>query len=361
MQEWQSEHMRKADKVMLGVLYGLFLVSLMWAPVHGTWGLALMVGGGTALALTGLFALMPGERITRMAMAAGFMVMVALHIQQSHGMVEMHFGVFVALALLFYYHDWLVILAGAAVIAVHHLLFYYLQVTTTSVYLYETDTYNYGFFLVVIHALFVVVEAGLLMLMALDLSAKEAQNSAVAQLVEKMTAGGDGIDLTHRADDVGSGPALALQQLTDHVATLIGQVRSTATDVSDHTQQLDHSTGELASALSHQNISTESMASAIVELTTAIDNVARRSEAAAQMATTADERSSRGSEASELIRSNITQLSNQMKQATELVSELATKSENIGSVLDVIRGVAEQTNLLALNAAIEAARAGEQG
>ena len=52
------------------------------------------------------------------------------------------------------------------------------------------------------------------------------------------------------------------------------------------------------------------------------------------------------------------------KEVTEMATDLAllqTECSNIGSVLDVIRGIADQTNLLALNAAIEAARAGEQG
>ncbi|WP_438943563.1 methyl-accepting chemotaxis protein [Pseudomonas zhanjiangensis] len=50
-----------------------------------------------------------------------------------------------------------------------------------------------------------------------------------------------------------------------------------------------------------------------------------------------------------------------LRQADGVVRTLADSSQQVGSVLAVIRGIAEQTNLLALNAAIEAARAGEQG
>jgi methyl-accepting chemotaxis protein len=45
----------------------------------------------------------------------------------------------------------------------------------------------------------------------------------------------------------------------------------------------------------------------------------------------------------------------------EAIRELASKSEQIGAIVQTITGIAEQTNLLALNAAIEAARAGDQG
>jgi methyl-accepting chemotaxis protein len=48
-------------------------------------------------------------------------------------------------------------------------------------------------------------------------------------------------------------------------------------------------------------------------------------------------------------------------QASQAIGELASKSEQIGAIVQTITGIAEQTNLLALNAAIEAARAGESG
>lgn len=55
------------------------------------------------------------------------------------------------------------------------------------------------------------------------------------------------------------------------------------------------------------------------------------------------------------------ELSKSMDTASESISKVSARSDDINSILDVIRAIAEQTNLLALNAAIEAARAGEQG
>ena len=60
-------------------------------------------------------------------------------------------------------------------------------------------------------------------------------------------------------------------------------------------------------------------------------------------------------------KSSIEDLADSFSKMEVNVNELKSCSDNIGSILDVIRGIAEQTNLLALNAAIEAARAGEQG
>ncbi|MGX9460046.1 methyl-accepting chemotaxis protein [Shewanella sp. A14] len=58
---------------------------------------------------------------------------------------------------------------------------------------------------------------------------------------------------------------------------------------------------------------------------------------------------------------SIDHLAKGVEQAASALYKLESDTNNIGTILDVIRGISDQTNLLALNAAIEAARAGEQG
>ena len=68
-----------------------------------------------------------------------------------------------------------------------------------------------------------------------------------------------------------------------------------------------------------------------------------------------------GQQAVEELARQIEQLTSQISHSAQQINDLATNSQSIGKVVDMITGITEQTNLLALNAAIEAARAGEHG
>lgn len=59
--------------------------------------------------------------------------------------------------------------------------------------------------------------------------------------------------------------------------------------------------------------------------------------------------------------SNMQSLARKIDEVAQVIRKLEEDSQQVSTVVDVIRSIAEQTNLLALNAAIEAARAGEQG
>jgi methyl-accepting chemotaxis protein len=90
-------------------------------------------------------------------------------------------------------------------------------------------------------------------------------------------------------------------------------------------------------------------------------NISNNAQQTSDAATDAEQHARQGQTLSATAVADMQQLSAQMLQSVQIVAGLAKESENIGTVVDVIKGIAEQTNLLALNAAIEAARAGEQG
>lgn len=353
-----AHHYERANQLMLWILYGLMVYSLGLATLYDTWGQSLIIGGSTCAAMTALVKLMPEAALTRCAIGASFMVMAALHINQAHGMIEIHFGIFVFLALLLYYRDWMPIAVGAGTIAVHHLVFFMWQSGNGAVWV--IDDASRGWSIIMLHAGYVVVESGVLIWMARDL-AQQALDSLDLQSTAEHLTENEQVDLSVRCEQTDGQLGRNFNNLLDTLENLVSQASSTSSSLKTTCGDLSHATSSMDSRIQQQQSETELIASAVVEMSAAIQEVASHASGAAEAATQADENAKQGRDFSVETRKEVRQLADQMSEAAGAISQQATETTNIGSVLDVIRGIAEQTNLLALNAAIEAARAGEQG
>ena len=155
-----------ADRLFLAVSAGLVLASLGLAMHSGQWTPWLAVSLPTLLVVALQVYGLPGTRLSRCTIALAWMVLSATLIHQTHGQLETHFTVIVLIALLLYYRDWLPIVVAAAAIAVHHVLFYALQVRGLP---YPVFASGSGLGVLALHALYVVVEAGLLSVMAVQM------------------------------------------------------------------------------------------------------------------------------------------------------------------------------------------------
>jgi methyl-accepting chemotaxis protein len=110
-----------------------------------------------------------------------------------------------------------------------------------------------------------------------------------------------------------------------------------------------------------QKSATESVAAAINQLDASANEVQNNTQNAADKSVSANEKASQGLALVEQAKVGINQLRDEVIENTTMITQLNEKTNEVGTVLEVITSIAEQTNLLALNAAIEAARAGEQG
>ncbi|PRB81294.1 chemotaxis protein [Pseudomonas sp. MYb185] len=183
--------------------------------------------------------------------------------------------------------------------------------------------------------------------------------------------------LTDGAENSITDPLLA-QMYTDHRGPLgqlemalhsqQAQLRTCITRVADSTEQLRqqalHSSDlsrQSSEQLERQRNETDMVAAAVNEMSAATQEVAGNVHRAADAARSANQQAEQGKLVAGKARDSIEMLSSSVSSAATVASQLATDAKEIGTVVDVIKGIAEQTNLLALNAAIEAARAGEQG
>ncbi len=146
------------------------------------------------------------------------------------------------------------------------------------------------------------------------------------------------------------------------------EINSVVARLEDSSEQLKHivsQTSEIACQASEgasvQQSEIGQLSTAMTEMSSTVQKMARNIAEAADAAQQANEYVNTGKQEVSSTISVAKEVSGEVNQAADVVRKLKEQSESIGAVLDVIHGVAEQTNLLALNAAIEAARAGEQG
>jgi methyl-accepting chemotaxis protein len=164
-----------------------------------------------------------------------------------------------------------------------------------------------------------------------------------------------------RSDDMIGEIISAFNHMGENLRSMIGQISGATTQLAAAAEETSTVTDETSRGVQEQQSEIDSIASAMNEMTATVQEVARNASEASIAAKAADEEAQNGALAATEAIGSIDPLLKEVDSASQVIRNLEQESENIGSVLDVIRGIAEQTNLLALNAAIEAARAGEQG
>jgi methyl-accepting chemotaxis protein len=285
-----------------------WLVSL-WAMIPVLVGIAMYFDVGAALVAGLAVASVAGPtllhvtrapaRLTAIAVAIAAMGIVGVLIHAGRGMIEMHFGVFIVLALLSVYGFWPAVLAGTVTIAVHHLAVFF--VAPRSVFNYDA---HLG--IVILHATFVIIETVPVALLA----------RKIGHMVEAQR--------------------LSLEQL----GAVAGQIESSVAKMSTSNQTL-------ADGATQQAAGVEETSSAMTEIASLTDRNAEMAQSAASLA--AGSRTAAG-------RAN-----GAMSRMSTAINEIESSAAETAKIVRAIDEIAFQTNLLALNAAVEAARAGEAG
>ena len=152
-----------------------------------------------------------------------------------------------------------------------------------------------------------------------------------------------------------------INTLADNLHNILVKLNDASDDLTKTASVNQKTSSETQAQLNSQREQTATVATAMTEMSHSVQEVANSAQSSLTMVQQVESASESGRQIMNTNISTINQLESRLTESVSAVGELQQMSSQIGSILDVIRGIAEQTNLLALNAAIEAARAGEQG
>ena len=150
-------------------------------------------------------------------------------------------------------------------------------------------------------------------------------------------------------------------QFMEKLQGVVKDIVNSSIPLSELAQNLHQLTDDTNRTIDIQQTSASQAKDSVQAMNQSVENVAQSAAEAANAARDASGAAIDGQQVVDSTVNSIQQLATNVAETAEVIQRLEADSNQVGVVLDVIKGIAEQTNLLALNAAIEAARAGEQG
>ncbi|MFQ3248438.1 MAG: methyl-accepting chemotaxis protein [Glaciecola sp.] len=165
---------------------------------------------------------------------------------------------------------------------------------------------------------------------------------------------------TENADEIGD-LVYWFNQFIEKLQGVVQDIGNSSKPLSNLAENLNQVSNQARQTISSQQTAAADAKAAVDEMTTSVDAVANSANEAAMAAGEASNAADDGQRVVNQTVNSIQSLAARVEETAVVIKKLEEDSNQVGVVLDVIKGIAEQTNLLALNAAIEAARAGEQG
>lgn len=351
--------MNRISRMFSGVFVFLFIESLILGFIYNTLTSGLVIGLPAMIISLYFLKSAPNSVLTKHVCSVAVMVFAALHIHQTFGLIEVHFEIFILVALLIIYQDWKVFVTALVTIAIHHLSFYYLQTNNSLVFVFDTDRLMFS--TVLIHACYATAEACVAGYIATIMKAESLTGQELKKVAETLTKDNCSIDLTVRADAKKNKTLLAFNSLLDVIENLIGDIKKEIIELNNNYQNIQTTTTNLDKSSDNTNIETDMIATSAEEMAVTVSSISQETNDLNNQMQKANTYTKNTNEGIVEITSQNQNLATSLADTSNQISELVSSVDKISTVLTDISSIAEQTNLLALNAAIEAARAGEQG
>lgn len=179
-----------------------------------------------------------------------------------------------------------------------------------------------------------------------------------ADIARHIAVGNLGLIVNSRAD---SSLLAAMSDMQEKLQQTLVRIQSNATSVAVIAQQLSGSAEHVQQAASDQSGFAGNIAFSGEQMNRNILEVLNNAEQTRQISSDAQQTCTDGAAVINQAIASMQQIADTVRQTSSMVIDLASHSDKIAQVVQVIHSIADQTNLLALNAAIEAARAGEAG